>query len=838
MRKRLYSLVLMLIMFLLSIYVRVSAKMPVYVYVNGNRIETDKVSYLNTPGDVKIMYNGGRSEGMYIVLQKNNLEYDVAYNEEDREINFILNDNGFYDLKVYFEKDGKTELYTFSICVDKQEADVQFLVNANEIESYVYDSPIMFEILCDDDHIDITNSFVSINDNHIKMEWQQQEDNTFIARILFDKIGRYKVEVAIRDLADNVNNKVISFQIGNLTDFEYKINNKVVSEEMVFYNEDVLFEIQENKVDNDENEIELYINNEFIAVDWIETDSRNKIAKINLTEEGAYNICVVYKNTPFNSIIFEKKLVIDKTKPIIQYRFSDDSQKEYVSDKRELFIDVKEKYLDKNSLELVVKKDSEIYQVMPIWKVYEKSYEISVTFYEEGKYEVFAIIKDYAGNVGIWDIHDTQMDVFKSTFTLDWTSPKIELQGIISNSILNSNQELTFVTYDDNFAFYEIFATRNGEEYELSIPKRDHKQLSHIQLFEEQSVGYYEIYVKAYDLAGNIATSDLLSFTIDVKPPEVFIWLDYKLYNEGIRYLSNKSMNIRVETNDYVLSSQKISIVKNGIEILKQLDNESNNKKLFTYQIEDESFIENDYQLQIEVMDVAGNAMNKVVPFKLNSQSPTIHILNDIFEGNPKRGPWTPKIHYEWEQSHITDFTLTRNNVMMDYVWGTPIINDGEYVLEVFARDLAGNSITFSEAFSFVIDNTPPQILIQDRNRNKVFTNMRFYHMEKLKIQTENRKDNILSIMVNDILLDLDKYKVVDGETLSYVVDSMNEGENVIEVRASDLAGNITHEVIRIFIDVTSNIEYKNTICILTFILCSFSISIYLLWTRTCKLHF
>ncbi len=838
MRKRVYSLVFILILFLSSIYVHVSAKMPIDVYANGNKIEGDKVFYVNTSVDINIMYHDIQDKDVHIDLLKNDFIFDIFYEEDKEGINFTLNDDGFYELKVYLEKGDKKELYTFSFCIDKQGADIQFLVNRKEIDSYVYDSPIELEILCDDVNFDVKNSIVYMNNEDIEVNCQQQENNIFVSRILLNEKDIYKIEVSICDLANNISNKTINLQIGSLYDIDYKINDEAISEEKFFYNEDVIFEIQEHQIDNNEGEIEVYINNDLTFVQWIEDDNRNKIAKISLTEEGSYNICVFYKSISFRKLIFEKKVIIDKTKPIIQYRYNDENQKEYISDTRELYIEINDQYFDKNSLELVVKKDSEIYDITPLWTFHEEGCEILLPFYEEGKYEIFSSVKDYAGNVGLWDIKDTHTEYLSSTFIIDWTPPIIELKGINANSILGSKQELTLIAYDDNFDFYEIYATRNGEEYELSIPKYGYKNLSHVQLFEENNVGYYEVYVKAYDLAGNVMTSDILSFTIDIEPPEVFIWLDNKLYDDGIRYLKNTSLDIRVESKDYVMKWQQISIMQDGMEILKEVDNENSHKKFFSYQIEDKNASDSDYQLRIEVMDLAGNITDKWVSFKLNSQSPPIRILNDVFEGIPKQGPWTPQIQYEWEQFHLIDYILMKDNVMIDYVWGTPILEDGEYILDVFARDRAGNNISFSEAFTFVIDNTPPHILIQDVNQNYITTNTRFYHKERLKIQTENIADNILAIIINGKSLDLNAYRVVNGEALSYVIDYMDEGENVIEIKASDLAGNVSHEVIHIFVDSISYIENKTILFMLIFILCSFSISSYLLWTRTCKLHF
>lgn len=830
MKKSLYILPWVVFILLSFVYIHVSAKVPIHVYINDVKMESEEIVSFNTSVMVKIQLEAIEHKDIHIVLIQNDMIYKPIYEKKKKEINFAIHDDGMYQLKVYVTQE---EVTTFSFNIKQQETALSFFVNDEKLKPMLYDTSSVLKVIYPSEQFDHLRSKVYINNEDYPVTWIKKE-GVFTSDIVFEKEGVYKIDVILHDFHNDVHRKSTYLTIGNFTSFQYTINGEEILEDKIYYHEDVIFEGKIKWI-YDEDIVDVYVNNRKVPLDSIKEDGYASF-QLTFVEDGIYDITVVGRQQEFYFTLFSKQIVIDKVSPNIQYRYHEEEPKEYTTT-RILYLDIYDPHIDQSSLEIMANRNGELYECNPLWLFHEDRWEVQILFDQEGMYDIFMTVQDFAGNIGIWQYQDIEEQSFQTKFIVDKTPPKVELTGITSGDVFHEKQELMLMVDDEYFASYEIVAMRNGEYYPLDIPMQGDHSIAYKHLFDEQSVGYYEIFIKAYDFAGNYTMSDKLAFTIDVKVPEVLIWFDSKPYYEGVHYLRKEALEIKVEVRDENIQSQIIRIMKDGDIILEEVDNKESNEKQFIYQLCNERY-ENDYELQVEVVDWAGNKVERKANFKMNAQGTSIHIMNDIFEGAPRQGPWTPIIQYDQEQFYITDCTLMKNNTLIDYVWGEPIIEDGEYILEVFARDYAGNDIAFLEAFTFVIDNTPPRIILQDKHQNAIESPTSFYRQEPFLLKTEDQRDTISSIVINKVALDIDKYKTQKDEIVYYELPILEEGNNSIEIRAIDSAGNTVYETFNIILDTLAYTKQKIIMMIIFFSVCSFSISGYVLWKKICKLRF
>lgn len=114
-------------------------------------------------------------------------------------------------------------------------------------------------------------------------------------------------------------------------------------------------------------------------------------------------------------------------------------------------------------------------------------------------------------------------------------------------------------------------------------------------------------------------------------------------------------------------------------------------------------------------------------------------------------------------------------------------LNQGKNEIYGLVSDKAGNKSQASPKTIVVFDNTPPKLEIAEPQNGAALSGER---KRKIKISGQSEED--VSLMVNDRLV------IVDQEGKFSTDFSLSEGENLIEITATDRAGNQSEQEVKV----------------------------------------
>ncbi|MEW5761401.1 MAG: right-handed parallel beta-helix repeat-containing protein, partial [Candidatus Thermoplasmatota archaeon] len=191
---------------------------------------------------------------------------------------------------------------------------------------------------------------------------------------------------------------------------------------------------------------------------------------------------------------------------------------------------------------------------------------------------------------------------------------------------------------------------------------------------------------------------------------------------------------------------------------------------------------EGSYTITIMVKDRANNTAEEIVMFTIDKTPPSINITG-VIDGFYYNFNVTPNIT-------ITDTNLNATSVSTElngkgFVSGVAIIGEGGYVLDVKAKDKAGNENRLY--ICFTIDKQPPILVIKSLPD---FTNQ-----TEIKIEGETEKGA-------DLWTDDKKIEVKDSKFSTLI--TLKEGENIVRIEARDQAGNFELEIRKIILDLAA----------------------------------
>ncbi len=276
------------------------------------------------------------------------------------------------------------------------------------------------------------------------------------------------------------------------------------------------------------------------------------------------------------------------------------------------------------------------------------------------------------------------------------------------------------------------------------------------------SEGTYSVVVTAYDLAGNSASDDSASLTVDNTPPTIDVTTP-----ENNSYLSTTDVNVEWIISDN-LEIGRVEIALDGGE--SELISESN--KIFS------DLTESRHEVEVKAYDLANTSASSIVVFTVDVTPPVITITG------VENGSFYDTIISA--DIDIYDENLGTASVLLDgvpYESGSPITGEGTHVLDVYAEDLAGNNATAE--ITFLIDKASPEISINSPTTGD------FSYTEDITLDY-NATDDVsgvtsISAYLDDVLTSLGQ--VVDLFDFSL-------GEHVFRVIASDYLGNSGEEAV------------------------------------------
>ncbi len=390
---------------------------------------------------------------------------------------------------------------------------------------------------------------------------------------------------------------------------------------------------------------------------------------------------------------------------------------------------------------------------------------VGIPFEEDGIYTVSASAVDAAGR---------RSKVITRQFVIDTGAPLINIGGISENS---DSRYPVGMTVEVNDNLYEgskvnIILSRRilGSSEMLKEDTYNLQAYKDIRAINISSDGEYEVFVRATDSAGNTATASK-SFRIDATAPDI------ALFGLAEGEITNTKPVVRFCAGELFFDSTVMTAhlekrQRDGF-IPVRTDNLLMRSKQDHMDIEIAD--EGEYRLTCMATDRSGNSKSTSMNFTVDHTPPVIAGLDSIDKGYFRSFRLPGRI-----AELVSDMTKFKADA---YVNETKIgdddviIEEGKYVLTVFAEDGAGNASEKNVAF--MIDRTSPQIVLSgfDRDGNIKKGSL-------IRVGLSDEADRLLAVTFND------RNIALSGNEAYIAVNEY--GNYRLGVRAEDDAGNIT----------------------------------------------
>ncbi|UCE36509.1 MAG: right-handed parallel beta-helix repeat-containing protein [Thermoplasmata archaeon] len=390
-------------------------------------------------------------------------------------------------------------------------------------------------------------------------------------------------------------------------------------------------------------------------------------------------------------------------------------------------------------------------------------YDITTSGWTDGVYKVQINAQDTAGNTAFsW-----------YNFTIDSVPPTIILNSPANESIIPSGTSLNF-SIDDPHLSQTKYTINFGSEQTLTSP------------YDIPTTGWadgsYIITIIADDAAGNRYSLSFL-FTIDSTKP--------------IIQLNSP------ENNSIILSGAIIDLSITDPHLMQanySINGEPNIPLSDPFDISTSGWLDGDYTIQINTVDLVGNSNSSWYFFTVDTTLPQI-ILN------------TPENNAVITEGTVLDFSIIDlhlshvnysvnggvNNPLTDpYDIPTTGWSDDVYNIQINTIDEAGN--INSSVFSFTIDSTKPQVLLNSPENNSVIPNGTILDFS---IDESNFNNTNYSINGGSIISLSDPF---DISTAGWA-----DGNYTVQINALDKAGNSNSSWFNFTVDSSKPIIILNT---------------------------
>lgn len=181
------------------------------------------------------------------------------------------------------------------------------------------------------------------------------------------------------------------------------------------------------------------------------------------------------------------------------------------------------------------------------------------------------------------------------------------------------------------------------------------------------------------------------------------------------------------------------------------------------------------YELHVTAEDLAGHRIERRYRVTVDKTSPVIRYVDQM------QGVYLP--YFQWNYSMeemFWDFTEYSYEMRLDgrfYAPGRKVTEEGIHLLQVTAKDAAGNRSTAEAVFQ--IDHTPPRIRIYDVEDGKTYE-----ETVTLSIAVDGKGERLSEIRMNSEKMRLEE------ECRIFQRSFQEPGDYQVEVQAEDLAGN------------------------------------------------
>lgn len=643
-------------------------------------------------------------------------------------------DEGEYALEVLtVDKSGWESKKSYKLVIDKENPVINVLgIDDREDMQYFKENTSVSLSILDSYRMDTTIKIAKKGSSDIESESIGDKDSWTKD---FDE-GEYKIEITSTDKSGRKTSKAYNLVVDKKAPIIQKPSGIKNHREKV----EVGFSITDDYMNTGETSI---------AVEVLMKDGATKEYKIApengegwssfnhvFSDEGNYTLRI--NSTDMSGNKAEEvvsSFIIDRTRPDLTLVGFDDKEENNKS-KTDIVVSVKDLNFQLGEARLSITKDGSSYTRVSQPGSRDEWSNFKFALYDEGTYVVSVISRDILGN----ESSETR------TLVIDRTAPIITPKFKGEDRVIKNNEYIKdLFTPDFQLDRPDVdninSVVLNGGEVKGKIP------LSSTEMV-------YNYRVIASDKAGNTTTLNLV-YTVDFTKPEI------KITDIVNGYFKN-NLAPKVEYSDTYLDESKVSVTLNGEPFVSGTILEK----------------EQDYILKVVAYDLAGNMNSQTVVFTLDKTAPIIKFTEDI-SGKYFNKDFIPEfIIQDMVEYDIINMTLNGEK----YEKGTPITQDGKYVLFIEAKDKSGNISKIT--IEFILDKTPPKIIYTGAKPNG-----KYYESINLSIGLDNPGDKIKSIKINGDLFEGEAVEENGQKVIKTVLTEIKDYS--VEVTAEDIAGNI-----------------------------------------------
>lgn len=697
-----------------------------------------------------------------------------------------LNKDGAYIIQLSAKDsfDNQTIVHSTQFIIDQSNPQIQILLDDHEVDQLPEYINHKAELKCIvyDMNFDAENSILTDGDIAYN-SWQQNDNSWMIELVLKD--GEHQLNVDAKDLLKHTESRRLYTIIDSIRPLV-----SMTYEALDNYQKDVTvsFLIQDANFKTDSSMIYFTQNEQRIQPDikWHTVEDGIEASFVT-TKEGIYELSLQLCDSAGNSAVyryngkqsddFKHVFLLDKTAPLVRMDFT---QAKMSARNQQMNIQIKDDFIDVRNIQLEIKKDHKQYDAKKDWQISEAGISANCEFTEEGFYEVSVSAIDRAGN---------QSRQLLDYFTIDKKPPVISIARDREKLYFNQPLALQVAVDDAYLAGYDISVYRDQKQI-----RTDHGDAAAKNSLRIEQDGDYEIVVSGYDEAGN-QTELRDHFILDQSAPKLTASFDEMPAQNHQRFITNRSVSLKMTWEDRYLKNEMIRITKNGKEVPLSFHDHA-----FAYELKAAEDHEDLYEIVVSFTDEAGNRTDAAYELMIDTYLPELRFLDDPFQGKAKNIAWTPHLEQENEAFQISDVILYRNRQMLPaYRWGDAISKDGHYILSVQIRDDAMNERALLPPFSFTIDTQPPVIEIVEEERREALldqnvsldTNLRLYISDAL---CDNVNIHMLMLGEDD-LLKRERRQDENGLWF-YPISFRKEGDVTLFIDVSDEADNHTKQLL------------------------------------------
>lgn len=488
------------------------------------------------------------------------------------------------------------------------------------------------------------------------------------------------------------------------------------------------------------------------------------VVKKNAEKVTGYNVCVEVTNNCGTTNKMKKTVYVDKQKPQVTLS-GIESGKHYNKD-QSFTTTVKDVSYKKTKTTYVVRKILDGKKSTVSLAAFRPGdYEDSCkrTLVMEGEYEIYAVVRDAAGN-------KSKSNTLR--FVIDKTAPKLTISGAPMDGVSASSVNVTFTCeesfYQTNNVSVDIERTIDGKTEKQKIEKfpKNGKSSSMIQTFDQD--GTYQIQMQAVDQAGNKSITQMIRFIVDQTKPIIRIsgTDNYQKWAEPL------TVQFAVEESNYAKNQVYIHGTKTDIDgnvtdvELPQFASSGKNSS-----ISQEFFDDGIYWFEVSAKDAAGNQESQQINFVVDRTRPKIEGVKQFNGGYYQQFVLTDSLEKIVKDLTVVSYRILLNGIEYDGV--SSIDKEGKYTLSMDVTDEMG--FVASETIEFVIDHTAPKVVFSGVADHGVV-----HEAGKVLLSLTNVEDEITDVRMNGI------HYGKDTRDLAY----NDYGSYNIEVDCIDQAGN------------------------------------------------